>query len=240
MEKCDGINIATGGCTISSIQKPEMVFIDFDGVISQNSVLVLFKFIHQFINRYTPVPFEVIQDFLKSTICFHGKQSTELLFSSLGIEDKLPEFFPELGKTEKFEDIQIVIEKEFYSFIDFCNSNSIRYQIFSSASRNVKRFSELIDRIDSTNIYNLNQRPKARAATFLEVAKELEIDLKNSLYVDDAPLALLTGKLHGIKTVMMLNDVFTINDYKRFSSYIDYKINSFTELEAILSRDWQK
>lgn len=220
-------------------EKPEMVFIDFDGVISKNSVLVLFRFIHRFINKYTPVPFEFLQEFLKSTICFHGRQSMELLFSSLGIENKLPVFYQELMQTESFDSIEITLEPDFYSFINFCNSNFIPYQIFSSANKKVKRLSELINKIGSENICNLNQRPKSRYDTYAEVAKELEINLNNCLYIDDVPLALRTGKLHGMTTVMMLNDIFTIDDFRRFSASIDYKINSFTELEELLTGFWK-
>ena len=35
--------------------------------------------------------------------------------------------------------------------------------------------------------------------------------------------------------MMMINDVFTLEDFQIFKSYIDYKINSFSDLGEILN-----
>jgi beta-phosphoglucomutase-like phosphatase (HAD superfamily) len=214
---------------MNSIQKPEMIFIDFDGVISKNSVLLNIKSAHQFISQYTPIPYEALFSFFKSTTCFSLQHTTSFILSSLGIEDKLSEFYQEQLIKKLYDNTQIKIEDDFYQFLDFCDCNSIRYLVYSSTDKGVKRLSELINRIGN-NICNLNGQSKANYGTYSNVAKELKIDLKKCMYIDDTPLALLTGKLHGMTTVMMLNDVFTLEDYQIFSLYIDYKINSFTEL----------
>lgn len=217
------------------IQKPEMVFIDFDGVISKNSVLVNMKNAHHFINQYTPIPYEVLFSFLKCTTCFSLQETIDFLISSLGIEDKLSQSHQEQLIMELYTNFGTEIEDDFYQFLDFCDRNSIRYMIYSSAYKGLQGISKLVNRIGKNNIYNLNGHSKANYNTYSEVAKELEVDLEKCIYIDDTPLALRTGKLHGMTTVMMINDVFTLDDYQIFSSYIDYKINSFSELLKTLN-----
>lgn len=223
---------------MNSTQKPEIIFIDFDGVISKNSILTNLNNIHQFINRYTPLPFETLLCLFKWTTCFSIQDTINYLFSSLGIENKIYEFYQKISQVDSYNNIPIKIEDSFYQFLNFCDNNTIRYLLFSAAV-NINQ-TQLANRIGNHNIYNLNDRSKANYYTYLETAKELDIDLKKTMYIDDHPLALLTGKLHGMTTVMMINDVFTIKDYNIYRSYIDHKINSFTELETIITKAIQK
>lgn len=213
------------------IQKPELILIDFDGVISKNSVLLNIKSVYHFINQYTPLPFETILSFIKNTICFSMEQTVDFLFKSLGIEDKISEFYQEQLKF--YNNPQIKIEDDFYDFIDFCEKNSINYLVYSSADKGVKGIPEFINRIKN-KIYSLNGRSKANYHTYLEMVEELKIDLNKCIYIDDTPLALRTGKLLGMMTVMMINEIFTIEDYQVYSSFIDFRIKSFTELKNIL------
>ncbi|NLW46563.1 MAG: HAD family phosphatase [Firmicutes bacterium] len=219
------------------IKKPELVLIDFDGVISKNSVQLNIESAYKFINQYTPIPYEAILGYVKSTISFSMEHTISFLLSSLGIEDKFLGFKQEQAFTKLYDNNLISIENDFYQFLDFCNQNSIRYLVYSSADKEVKRLSTVIDRIGDDSIFNLKGRSKANYNTYLETAEELGINLKKCVYIDDTPLALRTGKLHGMTTVMMINDDFTIKDYKIFSSYIDYKINSFIELLEIFKNN---
>jgi hypothetical protein len=217
-------------------RKLETVLIDFDGVISRNSVLNNFKTAHQFINQYIPIPFEALFCFLKSTTAFSMQHTLTFLLSSLGITG-----ITELQQQALINDLYInnstiKIEEEFYHFLDFCDINSIRYIIFSSAGKSINEISELVNRIGSNSVYDLNGRSKVNSKTYHEAAKELGFSLKKCMYIDDTPLALQIGKLQGIITVMMLNDVFTNDDYKIFESFIDYKINSFSSLEGIIQK----
>lgn len=214
------------------IYKPELILIDFDGVISKNSVLLNIKSAYEFINKYLPLPYETILSFIKNTICFSVEQTIDFLFKSLGIEDKISEFHREQLKF--YNNPLIKIEEDFYGLLDYCEKNSIQYLVYSSANNGVKKIPEFIKRIGKDKIYNLNGRSKANFRTYLELAEELKIDLNKCLYIDDTPLALRTGKLHGMTTVMMINDVFTIEDYRVYSLYIDHKINSFVELLNVL------
>lgn len=221
---------------MNSIQEPEMIFIDFDGVISKNSLLDNIKNVHWFINQYTPLPFEFVVSFFKCTMCFSVQHTLNFLFSSLGIEDKLFEIYQEQVIKKFYDNTQIKIEDDFFRFIDFCDHNSFRYLIYSSRDNSIKKLSETINEFNANSIYDLKGRSKANYKTFLEVANELDLNLNKCVYIDDTPLALRTGKINGMTTIMMLNDIFTVEDYQIFSPYIDYKINSFAELSEMFQK----
>lgn len=215
--------------------KQETILIDFDGVISKNSILYNFKIAHQFINQYMPVPFEYVFHFLKNTTAFSIKNTLNFLFLSLGISD-----ISELQQEQLLKKIYknyttVEIEEYFYHFLDFCDKKSIHYFIFSSANKVLKEIPEFCNRVGIKNIYNLEGRSKADSNTYLSLAKDLNINLKKAILIDDTPLALQVGKLHGLTTIMMINDVFTLEDYQTFKSYIDYKINSFSDLGEIVN-----
>jgi beta-phosphoglucomutase-like phosphatase (HAD superfamily) len=215
---------------------PEMIFIDFDGVISKNSVLLNMKNAHQFINQYTAIPFKALFDFLKSTTCFSFQHTISFLLSSLGIEEEISGTDLEKAIADIYSNVEIKIEADFFKFLDFCDRIPIPYMIYSSAAKGIKELSVLSDRVGKNNIYDLSGRSKASYATYSATAEDLKLNLNKCMYIDDTPLALRTGKLHGMTTVMMLNDVFTLVDYQVFSSYVDYAINSFAELEAIIRK----
>ncbi|WP_155985358.1 HAD family hydrolase [Paenibacillus maysiensis] len=77
-------------------------------------------------------------------------------------------------------------------------------------------------------------KPKSSAATFIGAVEHLGFAPERCLYVDDSPLAFHTAKLNGISTVMMLNQVFSLEDRQVFNASIDYTITSFGELTALL------
>lgn len=224
--------IAEEGGAMAAIPKPEMVLIDFDGTISPNAVSLILQSLHQFINRFTVYPIEELSGFFKRTICFPADRSMHLLFSSLGLEAELPEFYRMVTRLEEYDGTPVAIEPSFFSFLDFCDEQGIAYRVFSSAQSTVKRFSLLQERIGSQHIYDLKGRPKSSSSTFISAAEDVGFALNRCLYVDDSPLALHTAKLNGISTVMMLNEVFSLPEHGTFSSSIDLVIRSFGELTA--------
>ncbi len=216
-------------------KKPDTIFIDFDGVISKNSILYNFKSAYQFINQYISIPYDTVYSLLKSTTAFSMKNTLDFLLASFGITDISRKQQGQLIKNLYKNNIEVKIEDGFFDFIDFCEDNSINYFIFSSAGLSIKGIPELVNRISNNCIYNLNGRSKVNPKTYQEAANELGLDLKKCLFIDDTPLALQIGKIQGMITVMMLNDVFTLEDYQIYSSFIDFKINSFTELGVIFN-----
>lgn len=205
------------------------IFIDFDGVISKSSVRVTINFLHEYINSIKPISYEFIENYVKSVLCFPVDESVTLLFNSLGIENKLEHFYLKFKKLDS-DRAKIIIEQSFYDFIKFCNEKKIEYRFLSLASVDRLR---LIKDLDMTKILKLGHS-KANPKTYLLALNSLKEYRLRWFQLDDSPLALRAGKLSGLKTIMMINDVFTTDDYKSSREFIDYKITSFSDAKKIL------
>ncbi|HNW27396.1 MAG TPA: HAD hydrolase-like protein [Spirochaetota bacterium] len=208
------------------------MLIDFDGVISRNSVLVAQQFSYDFINSLEPIPFETFQSYFKLATCFSQEQAIALFFTSLGLDNELPRFLKEFKSLNSHKNMTIEIDNKFLSFIDYCDKNDLKYTIFSLAEP--ERMQKLgLRAVDA--IYPLRDVSKANTSAFLRVISDLDIDPGQWIYIDDNPLALRAGKRSGLHTVMMLNDVFTISDYHMYSDYIDHTVENFPEFERYIT-----
>ncbi|HNI96211.1 MAG TPA: hypothetical protein PL169_09105, partial [Leptospiraceae bacterium] len=87
--------------------------------------------------------------------------------------------------------------------------------------------------IDDSKIANVG-KSKADAGAFSNFIKDM--NFFEWVQLDDSPIALRTGKLSGLTTVMMLNDIFTATDYRPFQQFIDYKTNSLAGFLKILKK----
>ena len=204
------------------------IFIDFDGVISKSSVRVTIDFIHHFFNQREPISYNFVESYVKIVSCFPVEDSVNLLFKSLGMERYLKNFYEEFENRDS--DSSIIIEKAFYEFLDFCEKNSIEYRILSLASK--KRL-ELIRNFNPKKILDIKYS-KANSNTYSTILKLFAKNKIEWFQLDDSPLALRSGKKAGLKTIMMLNDVFTIKDYNLNKEFIDYKTFSFNHIKKII------
>jgi len=214
----------------------EGVLIDFDGVICPNAVNLTFDFVYQFVNRYIKIPRIFIENYLKVISCFPVDLSAKLLFTSLGLEDKIDVFKTDFRDYDKKVDT-LEIDPDFLRFMQFCEKNSIMYRIFSLANK------ERIEKITNINpefIYPFGSKGKANIQTYQDLEKQLNTSLSRWIYIDDHPLALHTGKKAGLTTAMMLNTIFSEDDYNSYRDTIDYKINNFKELHKIFEFQLQK
>ena len=203
------------------------MLIDFDGVISKTSVQNSIEFIYKFINSLQPISREYIYNYCKVIMSFPLHQSITNLFNSLGLEGCLDDFYQKFQIFEK-DPNSIKIENDFYLFLRFLEEDGIDYRIVSLASK--ERLSLL--RLDSeSRIYSLKDRSKADPNTFLHICKDLSIKPNKWIYVDDSPVGLRAAKLSNFKTVMMMNHVFTLKDYRMFKSFIDFKVTSLASLK---------
>ena len=215
---------------MKNMMNTEMVLIDFDGVISKNAVSLILKKSYEFINRLNPIPYTAYESLFKDVISFPLNETLQLICKSFGLTDHLSELATILKKIEHHNGEALKIEDDFFTFIDFCNDNKIDYLIASSADKSCVRFAKLIDRIGDQNIYDLNGKSKASILTFRDILQEKGIHGEKTIYIEDSPLALKTAKLSNIKTIMMLNEVFTNDDYESFKEYIDQKVTTFTDI----------
>lgn len=220
--------------------KIQGVFLDFDGVISKNSVDHTIKLLSNFINKVSPnqnfpISKNYIKKYFKCVSAFPTEKSIHFLFSSLGLEDKINLLYNEIKRTDlDLKSDKIVIEKDFEEFIRFCKKNRIRYYIISlTSSERLKKIEKIVGR---KAFYKLNKGSKADTILFTSLIKELGINPHEWFYLDDSPLALRAGKVAELNTVLMKNNVFTESDFKEFKNSIDYKVSSFKEFQSLLSR----
>jgi hypothetical protein len=214
--------------------KLEGFLIDFDGVISKKSIVSTLDFAYKYINSQTPISREFVEDYFKKVLCFSPLPSVELLFISLGINDKLPDFFNKLKNLDK-DKKEIIIGNDFYDFLNFCDKYKIKYYILSLAS------SERLKHIKNFNpklVYGLNAKSKADMLTFKQLISEMQINPSNWGYIEDTPIALRTGKLAKFKTFMMKNKIYNDREYNQFKNFIDYKVNSFPEIQKIIKQSY--
>lgn len=209
--------------------KLKKILVDFDGVISKNSLTVTLDFAHHYINMFVPVSYQTIKNYYASVNSFNLELGLKLLFSSLGIEDKLPAFIRQLSCLKEFNSNKIEIDKEFYKFIELCTKSNFEYSIFSLASkRKVLNFLK----IDEDKIADLNNISKSDENVFTNQIDGIES--RNVILIDDDPFALRTAKLAGLKTILMRNDLFTESLINTYKNAIDVVVSDFKELNQFL------
>ncbi len=206
----------------------EGFLIDFDGVILKNFPDLVSKFIYNYINKLTPINYETIISFVRLFISFPTKDFFTFLFNSLGIEEHFEDFINKVSNLEDNGEIKFEIDDYFNTFIDKCNNNQINFKIFSMAD--TRRILKTIHNIKLEDIYSLCENSKSNTRTFSHLQKELKIDLNKWVLIDDDPFSLRSGKLNGMFTIMMQNNVFGESEYYLYKDYIDVKVNSFKEV----------
>ncbi len=213
------------------------IFVDFDGVVSKNSVVVILKFIHAFIARFISLPFETIENYFKATTCFPAGKSIELFFSSFGLSDVIPDFIREYNGLVCFEGEEITVEPDFSQFVDYCRTENIDLNILTAAGPDDIRLGLLAGTwCDRFGIMTLNGESKADARILARCLERNKADSRSSLLVDDSPNALLAASRLGMYAVMMINDVFTLRDYGNIKPYIHSAVGSFTDIMKMLEK----
>jgi FMN phosphatase YigB (HAD superfamily) len=212
-------------------QKINGIILDFDGTIAKNSVDVAFHFIYDYLRQFKPIPHVFVYNYFKNITAFQMGEAVRQLFSAVGLEEKTMDCLKKFTEITGYQTTQIEIEEDFFDFVHFCQKNSLRIKIFSSAGSKQLRFKPLFTVLKKDDFLSYSDCPKSNPATFTSIANDLKLDVSNLIYVDDTPLALWGAKVAGFTTVMMINRIFTDKDYEDYREFIDKKINSFNELE---------
>lgn len=212
------------------------IVLDFDGTISKNSVNVAFRYTYEYINRLKPIPFVFVYNYFKNITAFQMGEAIRQLFSAFGLAEKTEECLKNYTEITSYQDIQIEIEKDFFDFVRFCQKNSLFIKVFSSAGPKQNRFKPLFEVLKEEDFLSYSHRPKADPTTFKDMVVDLKLDVTRCMYIDDTPLALWSAKTAGFTTAMMLNQIFTKEDFIEYRQFIDYKINSFRQLKSIVKK----
>jgi hypothetical protein len=215
-------------------KKIKGILIDFDGVISKNSVTLILDFIHDYINQFIYIPHDVLKNYFKSVICFPTGPAIDLLFSSLGILDKIHDFVKKYHLLTEYKGKSMEIDAGFAGFIDFCKTYNIEYRLLSLAGKSDLRIGKIKSYICDSNIIQLSNRSKADPNTFKDLGEMNHINLREWLYLDDSPMALNSASIAGLNTVVMINKLFTAKDRRLYKESIHHQITGFSDLKRII------
>jgi hypothetical protein len=210
------------------------ILVDFDGVISKNSLEITLIYAYDFINRYTPYHMDSLKNYYTAINSFELKDGLLLLFKSLGIEDKLIEFYTGLKKLKEYKGQTITIEADYLDFLSFCQKNEIVCKIFSLADQEkIENFFEFSpDYIK----WPEGMASKANPKTYRLICESLHCNPSEISVIDDDPFVLRSAKLAGMKTILMRNAFFMNHLYKQYHNYIDIEVNSFSEIKILFSQ----
>lgn len=213
---------------IKTLQNIKGILVDFDGVISCNSLEITMSFAHDYINEYVPYKFETLESFYRSVNSFDLGKGMELLFNSLGLQDKLNDFFSKLRNLRFYKNLEVEIYDDFLPFLDFCKKENISVKMYSMAEESRIR-----------NLLNSKiEIVKLISKTDFRFLKQLHDELKNEktdwAVIDDDPLALFFASQAGFCTIWRENFLFRPEDQHLYKSFIHFEIKSFTELKSLL------
>lgn len=211
-------------------QNTKIILIDFDGVIAPKSIEDTIHFLFNYINCIYPISKDFILNYFKSVASFPVKVSLYTLFFSLGIEELIPNFLNDFKNFNESE--KDIIDPEFIKFIKFCEKNRIKYYIVSlSTPERLKK----INFISKEFILSLEDSSKANPKTFKKIVDEIGVYPQNCFIIDDSPMTLRAAKMNHITTIIRTNTIFSNVDYENFSSSIDYKVQSFSQVQKIIN-----
>ncbi len=226
--------------------KIEGILVDFDGVISRNSAMLTFKFLYGFLCDIYKIPLSTVLSYYKIVLNFPLKESIDLFFDSFGLENRKNEFMKLHHNLIDLQGESVGIEKDFMDFVDFCSENDIALKVVTMLKKESdKRLSYISSIIDKCNIISIDdyggKSSKASPFVYGKILDQNKSDRhKTWMCVDDSPIALRSAYENDIITVMMMNDIFTVVDYRLYKKYINYRVDSFVKLIRILMKERKK
>lgn len=122
-------------------------------------------------------------------------------------------------------------------FLDFCNANDLKYVFFSSASpeRLITTFSKHNIHIHPEDVYFARSKDYPGIVELKEKLFSRFGPIKNIVYLDDYPLALVAGKKNDFTTILMSDESLSFgNLVAENDDFIDYKIDNFLELKDFI------
>ncbi|RCJ19195.1 hypothetical protein A6S26_27475 [Nostoc sp. ATCC 43529] len=211
------------------------IFLDFDGVISPNSVGLMHKWVYEYINKFTSVPIRerTIKEIAKLTTTFPPKAVLELVFQSFGIPLDVKQVQQLMHK--EISD-SVAIDPGFSRLLNFCSQNDIQVKIISQRSSTSGAFNQLehVPGLDASMVCSTQGMSKADPACYIQIGSNLQLDLKDWIIVDDSPYALRAAKIANLKTGLMVTPTFNIDDYLEYEDLIDIKLSSLDNLSNIV------
>jgi beta-phosphoglucomutase-like phosphatase (HAD superfamily) len=203
------------------------LLLDFDGVISRNSTADIMNATYAFISEFKDINRILFDELFKALVPFPLFESVNFFMSSIGLEDKKELLLSKIKTithdTSEFESLtaewsELGFTIKIYSSSRYYNNGNTP---FKSPYKN-----DLFIQTDSHSKIDPN--------SFRNIAADLDISPKNIIYVDDCPMAVCSAKSIGIHAVMLINNVFTMNDFKKTLNYNCQSITSLSQLTPLL------
>lgn len=213
------------------------IFLDFDGVISSNSVGLMHKWVYEYVCQKTTIPVgeRTVREIAKMTTTFPPKAVLDFMFRAFGIDVDLRELQQLMHKEISGS---VVIEPLFYKLVHFCSEKNIQLKILSQrSSATSSAFNQLqhVPGLNSSMVCSTQGMSKADPACYTQIENTLQIDLSNWLLVDDSPYALRAAKIAGLNTALMVTPTFNMDDYLEYKHLINFRFLSFSDLLQILN-----
>jgi FMN phosphatase YigB (HAD superfamily) len=210
----------------------KQVLVDFDGVISKNSLDITLLYAYDFINKYTPYHINSLKNYYLSINSFELKDGLALLFNSLGIGNELGNFYLGLKRLKEHNGQVISIEPDYQDFISFCKDNQIGCKIFSLSDD--EKIENLLGYKPDHIKWTKGLASKANPKTFSQICELLKYEAPQTLVVDDDPFVLRSAKIAGLSTILMQN-LFFKGYTENYRKYFDDEVRSFSELKLLLT-----
>lgn len=203
------------------------LLLDFDGVISRNSTADIMNATYAFISEYKDINRILYDELFKALVPFPLFESINFFMSSIGLEDKKELLLSKI-KTITHD------TSEFESLITKWNELGIIIKIYSSSRHYSNVNSPFKSKLQNNLFIQTDLNSKINSNSFRNIASDLGISPENIIYVDDCPMAVCIAKSIGIHAVMLINNVYTINDFNKTLNYNCQSITTLSQLTPLL------
>lgn len=126
---------------------------------------------------------------------------------------------------------------EFRYFLQECERNKVSFRAFTGVSLQDPALVPLRNLIPDTRIITDRKFSKLNVEHYRHLVTEQQMTPSQILYVDDNPMALVSAKQAGIKTVMMTSPLYSSEEVSYAKAYIDIEVDSFNMLGHLLWPD---
>ena len=203
------------------------LLLDFDGVISRNSTADIMNTTYAFISEFKDINRLLFDELFKALVPFPLFESVNFFMSSIGLEDKKELLLSKIKTithdTSEFESLTTEWSKLGYTI-----------KIYSSSRHYGNGSSPFKSQLPNDLFIKTDLHSKIDSNSFRNIATGLDISPENIVYVDDCPMAVCIAKSIGIHAIMLINNVYTMNDFKKTLNYNCESITALSQLTPLL------
>ena len=204
--------------------QPKIILLDFDGVVSPNSIGLQRDWVVRRLAATGQIGEGILDDLVRSvSTSVPARVSLELLSLIYGIKwsDE------DLAALEREVTAGTVIDGAFNDLLATCRAKGISLKIVSTASSRLLR---AMPRLDERMLCPPPGDSKADPKTFRRLAATLDTAANETLLVDDTPMVLRAAKLAGFQTALMNGPLYDEQDYADHRIYVDMRCDSLSDI----------